>query len=132
MYWAKELATQTDDKELAASFAPLAKAFADNEEKIVSEFKAVQGHRVDIGGYYKVDPDKVKGVMRPSATFNSRSSLRRASLKSSRGHGPFGADHPTGRTRRHCLWWIIRRTDRGIAWLDERPQLSHSMTTTTE
>ena len=71
MYWAQELAAQTEDKELAAHFAPLAKTLADNEEKVVGEFKAVQGHRVDIGGYYKVDPEKVKTVMRPSATFNA-------------------------------------------------------------
>ena len=71
MYWAQELATQTDDKDLATRFAPLAKALTDNEDKIVAEFKAVQGQRVDIGGYYKLDPDKVKSVMRPSATFNS-------------------------------------------------------------
>jgi isocitrate dehydrogenase len=78
MYWAKELASQEEDKELAASFASLAKELADNEEKIVSEFKAVQGHRVDIGGYYKVDTDKVKGVMRPSATFNAILAAARA------------------------------------------------------
>ncbi|MEN9887336.1 MAG: hypothetical protein RL758_1914, partial [Pseudomonadota bacterium] len=71
MYWAQELAAQTEDKELAAHFAPLAKTLADNEEKIVAEFKAVQGQHVDIGGYYKADPAKCKAVMRPSATFNA-------------------------------------------------------------
>ncbi len=78
MYWAQELAAQTDDKELATRFVPLAKELTDNEERIVAEFKAVQGQRVDIGGYYKVDPDKVKSVMRPSATFNSIFAAARA------------------------------------------------------
>ena len=71
MYWAQELAAQTEDAELAAKFAPLAKQLADNEAKIVAELLEVQGKPVDIGGYYKADDAKVKAVMRPSATFNS-------------------------------------------------------------
>ncbi|HRY87383.1 MAG TPA: NADP-dependent isocitrate dehydrogenase [Rubrivivax sp.] len=71
MYWAQALAAQTEDKALAAQFAPLAKALADNEAKIVAEFAAVQGKPADIGGYYRADPQKVKAVMRPSATFNA-------------------------------------------------------------
>jgi isocitrate dehydrogenase len=71
MYWAQELAAQTDDQELQAHFAPLAKALPDNQAQITAEFKAVQGHPVDIGGYYLADADKVKAVMRPSATFNA-------------------------------------------------------------
>jgi isocitrate dehydrogenase len=71
MYWAQELAAQTEDAELAAKFAPLAKQLADNEAKIVAELLEVQGKPVDIGGYYKADDAKVKAVMRPSATFNA-------------------------------------------------------------
>ena len=71
MYWAQELAAQTEDAELAAKFAPLAKSLTENEATIVEELKAVQGQPVDIGGYYKADSDKVKAVMRPSATFNA-------------------------------------------------------------
>jgi isocitrate dehydrogenase len=78
MYWAQELAAQTDDKELQAHFAPLAKTLTDNEAQITAEFKAVQGQPVDIGGYYLADAAKVKAVMRPSATFN-------AALKAMRG-----------------------------------------------
>ena len=70
MYWAQELASQTEDAELAASFAKLAQDLAANEETIVAELKAVQGQPVDIGGYYKADSDKCKAVMRPSATLN--------------------------------------------------------------
>ncbi|TQR83702.1 NADP-dependent isocitrate dehydrogenase [Mycobacterium hodleri] len=70
MYWAQELAAQTEDSELSAYFAPLAKALADNEETIVSELNGVQGDSVDIGGYYYPDPEKVTAVMRPSKTFN--------------------------------------------------------------
>jgi isocitrate dehydrogenase len=71
MYWAQELAAQTQDKDLQSRFAPLAKTLADNEQKIIEEFKAVQGKPADIGGYYLVDPKKVVDVMRPSATFNA-------------------------------------------------------------
>ena len=71
MYWAQELAAQTDDKALQAQFAPLAKALTENETKIVAELAAVQGKAVDIGGYYLPDEEKTKAVMRPSGTFNS-------------------------------------------------------------
>ena len=71
MYWAQELAAQTDDPALQAHFAPLAKALAENEQKIVGELSAVQGKPVDIGGYYLPDAEKCEAVMRPSATFNA-------------------------------------------------------------
>lgn len=70
MYWAQALAAQTEDKELADKFAPLAKALADNEQAIVKELTDIQGKPVDIGGYYKPDFKKLETVMRPSATFN--------------------------------------------------------------
>ncbi|MDX5408605.1 MAG: NADP-dependent isocitrate dehydrogenase [Thauera sp.] len=69
-FWAERLAAQTEDAELAGKFAPLAKAFAENEQKIVAELAEVQGKAVDIGGYYKADAEKCKAVMRPSATLN--------------------------------------------------------------
>ena len=71
LYWAEALAAQTEDKELQAHFAPLAKTLTENELKIVEEFKAVQGKPVDIGGYFIADPEKTKAVMRPSSTFNA-------------------------------------------------------------
>ena len=71
MYWAQALAAQTEDKDLQAHFEPLAKTLTANEDKIVAEFKAVQGAPVDIGGYFLADTQKVDAVMRPSATFNS-------------------------------------------------------------
>ena len=71
LYWAQALAAQTEDKELQAQFAPVAKAMAENEAKIVAELNAVQGKPVDIGGYYHADADKVSQVMRPSATLNA-------------------------------------------------------------
>ena len=71
LYWAQALAAQTEDKELQALFAPVAKAMAENEAKIVAELNAVQGKPVDIGGYYHADADKVSKVMRPSATLNA-------------------------------------------------------------
>jgi isocitrate dehydrogenase len=71
MYWALELAAQTEDTELAEHFAPLAKKLAENEDTIVGELNAVQGDSVDIGGYYYPDAEKTSAVMRPSKTFNA-------------------------------------------------------------
>jgi len=71
LYWAQELAAQTEDKDLAAKFAPLAQNLTENELKIVDELNQVQGHPVDIGGYYLPDMKKVSAIMRPSATFNA-------------------------------------------------------------
>jgi isocitrate dehydrogenase len=70
LYWAQELAEQTEDKELADHFAGLAKTLADNEDTIVSELAEVQGDSVDIGGYYYPDWEKTAAVMRPSKTLN--------------------------------------------------------------
>ncbi|MEK9777268.1 MAG: NADP-dependent isocitrate dehydrogenase, partial [Quisquiliibacterium sp.] len=71
MYWAQELAQQSDDKQLQARFAPLAKALVQNEKQIVAELAAVQGKPVDIGGYFKPDLGKAQAIMRPSATLNA-------------------------------------------------------------
>ncbi|MGW0993200.1 NADP-dependent isocitrate dehydrogenase [Streptomyces sp. NPDC002520] len=70
LYWAQELARQTEDADLAKAFAPLAETLAANEQKIVDELLAVQGSPADIGGYYQVDKAKADAVMRPSATWN--------------------------------------------------------------
>jgi isocitrate dehydrogenase len=70
LYWAEELAAQSEDAELAADFRALAERLRGNEDTIVSELIAVQGSPVDIGGYYKPDDDKAGPVMRPSTTFN--------------------------------------------------------------
>jgi isocitrate dehydrogenase len=71
MYWAQELAAQTEDTELAGRFASLAKSLTDNEQAIVSELAEVQGQPVDIGGYYMPDVKKLAAVMRPSKTLNA-------------------------------------------------------------
>ncbi len=71
MYWAQELAKQTDDAALAAAFAPLAESLAANEQTIVDELLAVQGSPADIGGYFQPDVAKATAVMRPSATLNA-------------------------------------------------------------
>ncbi len=70
-YWAEALAAQTEDAELAAQFAPVAQALAENEGQILAELAAVQGAPADTGGYYHPDPEKLAAVMRPSATFNA-------------------------------------------------------------
>ena len=68
-YWAEALA-DSDDAALKKQFAPLAKALADNEEKIISELVDIQGESVDMGGYYHPDRTKLDAAMRPSATLN--------------------------------------------------------------
>ena len=78
MFWAQELAAQTEDAELAAHFAKLSKALTASEAQIVAELKMVQGRPVDIGGYYKADSDKCKAVMRPSPTLNAALKAARA------------------------------------------------------
>ncbi|MFC7862525.1 NADP-dependent isocitrate dehydrogenase [Streptomyces murinus] len=71
LYWAQELAKQTDDADLAKAFAPLAEALAADEQQIVTELNSVQGEPADLGGYYRVDQEKADAVMRPSATWNT-------------------------------------------------------------
>jgi isocitrate dehydrogenase len=70
LYWAQELAQQSDDEELAKAFRPLAEALSSNEDVINEEMIGVQGHPVELGGYYRPDPGKVIAAMRPSKTFN--------------------------------------------------------------
>jgi len=70
LYWARELARQTDDAEIAAAFKGLAETLAAQEAIIVGELLAVQGKPADIGGYYLPDAEKAAAVMRPSKTFN--------------------------------------------------------------
>ncbi|MFD7541855.1 NADP-dependent isocitrate dehydrogenase [Streptomyces sp. NPDC059819] len=70
LYWAQELAKQTEDTQLAEAFAALAKTLGEQESTIVDELIAVQGSPVDIGGYYQPDAAKASAVMRPSKTLN--------------------------------------------------------------
>ncbi|MBK3572755.1 NADP-dependent isocitrate dehydrogenase [Streptomyces sp. MBT65] len=70
LYWAQELAAQTEDADLAKAFAPLAETLADAQQQIVEELGAVQGSPADIGGYYQPDPAKAAKIMRPSTTWN--------------------------------------------------------------
>jgi isocitrate dehydrogenase len=70
LYWARELAEQTEDADLAERFAPLAERLAADEATILEELGSVQGSPVDIGGYFLPDPERVVAAMRPSATLN--------------------------------------------------------------
>jgi isocitrate dehydrogenase len=71
LYWAEALAAQTEDAELRAHFAPLARDLASNEKKIIDELNTAQGKPADIGGYYASNPAKAGAVMRPSPTLNA-------------------------------------------------------------
>jgi isocitrate dehydrogenase len=70
MYWAQQLAAQSDDAAIAQRFAPLADALGGSAQQILDELNAVQGEPVDMGGYYWPDRDRLDVLMRPSATFN--------------------------------------------------------------
>ncbi|MBB1500024.1 NADP-dependent isocitrate dehydrogenase [Propioniciclava sp. MC1683] len=70
IYWAEELAKQTEDAELAAAFAPIATELREKADTIAEEMIAVQGKPAELGGYYRPDPDKTSAVMRPSETLN--------------------------------------------------------------
>ncbi|ADG97779.1 isocitrate dehydrogenase, NADP-dependent [Segniliparus rotundus DSM 44985] len=71
LYWAQELASQTEDRQLAERFATIADELAKNEAVIIEELAEVQGKPVDIGGYYAASSDTLTAVMRPSKTFNA-------------------------------------------------------------
>ena len=71
LYWAQELAEQSDDPELREHFAPIAASLAANEQTIVDELNGVQGQAMDIGGYYFPDPALAERAMRPSSTLNA-------------------------------------------------------------
>ncbi len=71
MYWAQALAEQNDDAELKAIFTPVAEQLTSNETKIVDELNSVQGHAVDLGGYYRPDKKLMSEVMRASASLNA-------------------------------------------------------------
>ena len=70
LYWAQALAEQNDDSDLRAKFTAVAEELSINEDKIVEELNSVQGITMDIGGYYKPDPDRAAAAMRPSSTLN--------------------------------------------------------------
>ncbi|MFN3163568.1 MAG: NADP-dependent isocitrate dehydrogenase, partial [Pseudohongiellaceae bacterium] len=70
LYWAEALAAQSDDSDLQARFKPVAKSLAENEAVIIEELNSAQGVAMDVGGYYRPDPDLASKAMRPSNTFN--------------------------------------------------------------
>ncbi|MBO1530368.1 NADP-dependent isocitrate dehydrogenase [Psychrobacter sp. F1192] len=70
MYWADELAAQDQDSELKEQFTSFAQKLKDNEDTIVKEMNEVQGKSIDLKGYYHIDEELAKQVMRPSETFN--------------------------------------------------------------
>ncbi|MGA0202508.1 MAG: NADP-dependent isocitrate dehydrogenase [Pseudohongiellaceae bacterium] len=70
MYWAEALAAQSEDAELARHFASAATAMGENEARIVAELNSAQGVAMEVGGYYKPDPELAAAAMRPSATLN--------------------------------------------------------------
>ena len=70
LYWAKALAKQKQDPEIAKYFEPISKSLTENEDGIIKEIMELQGHEADLGGYYHTDPVKVQKIMRPSKILN--------------------------------------------------------------
>ena len=68
--WARALADQQKDGELASMFGPIASSMASNREAILDELNGVQGQSMDVGGYYQPDPKQASKAMRPSETLN--------------------------------------------------------------
>ncbi len=71
LYWAEELASQTQDTELQEKFKSIASQLKENEANIVDDLNSIQGKSVDIDGYYYPDLNKTTNAMRPNSTFNS-------------------------------------------------------------
>ncbi|HIB51343.1 MAG TPA: NADP-dependent isocitrate dehydrogenase [Phycisphaerales bacterium] len=71
LYWAKRLANQTHDTELAEHFSGVAKSLEENEEEITKAIIDCQGVPMDIGGYYMPCSELATRAMRPSDTFNA-------------------------------------------------------------
>ncbi len=71
LYWAQTMAEQDMDQDLRERFAVVAQKLGENEKKIISELNSAQGQPVDIDGYYRPDPARTSGAMRPSTTFNT-------------------------------------------------------------
>ncbi|HEY1778095.1 MAG TPA: NADP-dependent isocitrate dehydrogenase [Solirubrobacteraceae bacterium] len=71
LYWAQELAGQSEDTSIAERFAAFAQRLGELESAIVAELNDVQGTAVEIGGYYRPDPDLLEAAMRPSESFNA-------------------------------------------------------------
>ncbi|MGI9256586.1 MAG: NADP-dependent isocitrate dehydrogenase, partial [Salinispira sp.] len=69
-YWARAIADQTKDTQLAGDFAGLAEYLENNEEHIQKELLESQGGPQDIGGYYAPDFHKASQAMRPSRILN--------------------------------------------------------------
>jgi isocitrate dehydrogenase len=70
LYWAQALAKQDKNPDLSAKFASLAQELQDNEALIIDELNSAQGRSLDLGGYYRLDPEKAHRAIRPSAKFN--------------------------------------------------------------
>jgi len=71
MYWAEALAKQSKDMELKTKFSSIAQDLISSEATIVKELNSVQGHPLDIGGYYFPSVEKTTKEMRPSETLNA-------------------------------------------------------------
>ncbi|WP_428236935.1 NADP-dependent isocitrate dehydrogenase [Gracilimonas sp.] len=71
MYWARALANQSKDAELAERFKAVADKLQENEAKINEELIAAQGNPEEIEGYYWPNREIVYDRMRPSETLNS-------------------------------------------------------------
>ena len=71
LYWAEEVANQTEDADLAAQFKPVYEELSAKIDDILAEIDATQGSAQEIGGYYYPDEDKLFATMSPSKTLKA-------------------------------------------------------------
>jgi isocitrate dehydrogenase len=71
LYWAAEVADQTEDKALQAKFRGIAQELEANQAKIIEELRLSEGRAVDIDGYYHPNSAMASRAMRSSPTFNA-------------------------------------------------------------
>jgi isocitrate dehydrogenase len=71
LYWAQELASQTEDLELQSAFKNISKSLTEKENDIVKELKDAQDTTVMLNGHYFEDTEFNSKVMRPSVSLNT-------------------------------------------------------------
>ena len=71
LYWAEALANQNKNADLKYEFTVIFKNLQAKETDILEELNTIQGHSVDIAGYYYPDEVLTSNAMRPSQTLNS-------------------------------------------------------------
>ena len=71
LYWARALAAQDLDTDLAERFSSVAAALTEHETQILDELDRAQGSPQDVGGYYRPSESQTTAAMCPSEALNN-------------------------------------------------------------